>query len=197
VSPSPREQLLNAALARASQGGIADLSLRQIAGELGTSHRMVIYHFGSKEGLLAAVSSAVEQQQRDTLAALGSDPSLTPVEAAMRMWERFADPALWPLERLFFDLYAQALQGKEHLAGFLDSALEPWFAPTIEAQAARGMPRDEARALARLGVAVTRGLLLDLLATGDRAGVDAAMRMFLDWYQRCVEGRGDEESADA
>jgi hypothetical protein len=49
------------------------------------------------------------------------------------------------------------------------------------------MPPDEARALARLGVATTRGLLLDLLATGDRAGVDAAMRMFLDWYERVVE----------
>jgi AcrR family transcriptional regulator len=148
---------------------------------------MLIYHFDSKDGLLAAISGAVEQQQRDALLTLGADPSITPVDAALRMWQRFADPELWPLERLFFDLYAQALQGKEHLAGFLDSALEPWFAPTIAAQIARGMPADEARALARLGVATTRGLLLDLLATGDRAGVDAAMRMFLDWYQKAVE----------
>jgi hypothetical protein len=41
--------------------------------------------------------------------------------------------------------------------------------------------------MARLGVATIRGLLLDLLATGDRVGVDAAMRMFLDWYVRAVE----------
>jgi AcrR family transcriptional regulator len=187
VPGSAREALLNKAVTRASRGGIADLSLRQIAAELGTSHRMLIYHFDSKDGLLAAISGAVEQQQRDALLTLGADPSITPVDAALRMWQRFADPELWPLERLFFDLYAQALQGKEHLAGFLDSALEPWFAPTIAAQIARGMPADEARALARLGVATTRGLLLDLLATGDRAGVDAAMRMFLDWYQKAVE----------
>jgi AcrR family transcriptional regulator len=178
---------LTTAVLRASEGGICDLSLRQIASELATSHRMLIYHFGSKEGLLAAISSAVEQQQRDALSALGADPSVTPTDAAMQMWERFADPALWPLERLFFELYAQALQGKQHLAGFLDTALEPWFAPTIAAQVARGMRPDDARALARLGVATTRGLLLDLLATGDRTGVDAAMRMFLDWYQTAVE----------
>jgi AcrR family transcriptional regulator len=184
---SPRERLLTAAIARASQGGITEASLRQIAADLGTSHRMLIYHFGSKDGLLAAISGTVEQQQRDALSALRADPSVSPAEAATRMWERFADPALWPLERLFFDLYVQALHGKEHLAGFLDTVLEPWFAPTIEAQTARGMAPDQARAMARLGVATIRGLLLDLLATGDRAGVDAAMRMFLDWYVRAVE----------
>jgi hypothetical protein len=45
------------------------------------------------------------------------------------------------------------------------------------------MPPALARARARLGVAVTRGLLLDLLATGDRAGVDAAMDEFIDAYE--------------
>jgi AcrR family transcriptional regulator len=188
MAESTRERLLAAAITRAAQGGISDASLRQLAAELGTSHRMLIYHFGSKEGLLAAISSAVEQHQRDVLAALREDPSVSPVEAATRMWERFADPSLWPLERLFFDLYVQALHGKQQLDGFLDTALEPWFAPTIEVQTARGMPPAEARALARLGVATTRGLLLDLLASGDRAGVDAAMRMFLAWYEDAVEG---------
>ena len=36
-----------------------------------------------------------------------------------------------------------------------------------------------ARAEARLGVAVVRGLLLDLLATGDREAVDAAMERYI------------------
>lgn len=184
---SARERLLAAAIGRAAQGGISDASLRRIAADLGTSHRMLIYHFGSREGLLAAISGAVEQQQREALAALQDDPSVSPVEAATRMWQRFAEPELWPLERLFFDLYVQALHGKPHLSQFLDTALEPWFAATIKAHTARGMPPTQARALARLGVATTRGLLLDLLATGDRGGVDAAMRMFLDWYRRALE----------
>lgn len=184
---STRERLLAAAIARAAQGGIRDASLRQIAVDLGTSHRMLIYHFGSKDGLLAAIAGAVEQQQRDALDALRNDPSVSPVEAATHMWQRFAEPALWPLERLFFDLYVQALHGKQELTGFLDAALESWFAPAVEVHTGRGMSPGQARALARLAVATTRGLLLDLLATGDRAGVDAAMRIFLDWYADAVE----------
>jgi hypothetical protein len=49
------------------------------------------------------------------------------------------------------------------------------------------MSRELARAHARLGVSVTRGLLLDLLATGDVAGVDAAMEAFIDVYASWVE----------
>jgi hypothetical protein len=33
---------------------------------------------------------------------------------------------------------------------------------------------------------VTRGLLLDLLATGDRPGADAAMELFIEMYQRLM-----------
>jgi hypothetical protein len=46
-----------------------------------------------------------------------------------------------------------------------------------------GVPPEDARSTARLGVAVTRGLLLDLLATGDRAGVDAAMARFTTMFE--------------
>jgi hypothetical protein len=45
------------------------------------------------------------------------------------------------------------------------------------------VPAKVARVRARLGLAVTRGLLLDLLATGDRDGVDEAMQMFIAWYE--------------
>jgi hypothetical protein len=44
------------------------------------------------------------------------------------------------------------------------------------------MPEETARVHARLGLAVTRGLLLDLLATGERAEVDAAFEAFIERY---------------
>ena len=50
---SARDRQLAAAVAIAMQGGIADLSLRELAAAIGTSHRMLLYHFGSREGLLA------------------------------------------------------------------------------------------------------------------------------------------------
>ena len=55
------------------------------------------------------------------------------------------------------------------------------------------MPPVEARAEARLAIAVTRGLLLDLLATGDLDAVGAAMDRFTALYLHArpeLAGRG-------
>src|ERR1700745_3507087 len=94
-----RERLLAAAVDQAMRGGIADQSLRELAAAIGTSHRMLLYHFGSREGLLAAVTLAVEEAERATLRQAG------PISAddARRFWAHYSDPALWPQERLFFE----------------------------------------------------------------------------------------------
>ncbi|HEY5317026.1 MAG TPA: hypothetical protein VIJ20_03540, partial [Solirubrobacteraceae bacterium] len=55
---------------------------------------------------------------------------------------------------------------------------------------AAGVPEPAARATARLGLAVTRGLLLDLLATGDRAGVDEAMELFFSLFGKLTNPPG-------
>jgi hypothetical protein len=102
------------------------------------------------------------------------------------MWQRLADPALWPHERLFFEVYGQALQGRPHTTAMLDGIVESWLEPLTQLNIARGLPARQARASARLGIAVTRGLLLDLLATGDRAGTDDAMDLFIAMYERLM-----------
>ena len=169
-----RERLLAAAVRHALDAGIADLSLRQLAAAIGTSHRMLLYHFGSREGLLVAVTQAVEEQQRAGLLESGTTP-----QDARRSWERLSDPKLWPQERLFFELYAYALRGRPGTEGFLDGIVESWVAPVAAALVEAGADERTARADARLAVAVVRGLLLDLLATGDRAGVTEAYERFL------------------
>jgi len=182
--PSPRERLLAAAVEYVAAHGIGEVSLRQLAAALGTSHRMLVYHFGSKEGLLVEVIRAVEARQRDVLADLAADADLPVGEQARRMWRRLADPALWPHERLFFEVYGQALQGRPHTAALLDGIVDSWLEPLTALNIAQGLTPERARASARLGIAVTRGLLLDLLATGDRPGADAAMELFIEMYQR-------------
>jgi len=181
---SPRERLLAAAVDHVAAHGIGEVSLRQLAAALGTSHRMLVYHFGSKEGLLVEVIRAVEARQRDALADLAANADLPVDEQARRMWRRLADPALWPHERLFFEVYGQALQGRPHTAALLDGIVDSWLEPLTALNIAQGLPPERARASARLGIAVTRGLLLDLLATGDRPGADAAMELFIEMYQR-------------
>jgi hypothetical protein len=76
-------------------------------------------------------------------------------------------------------VYGQALQGRTHSVALLDGIVESWIEPATEMMIRVGVPAKVARVRARLGLAVTRGLLLDLLATGDRDGVDEAMEMFI------------------
>jgi len=175
-----RERLLAAAMEHVAEHGVGNLSLRGLAAALGTSHRMLSYHFGSREGLLIEVIRAVEAQQRAALAELLLDEDAPAAETMRRMWRRVADPALWPNERLFFEVYAQALQGGPHARPLLDGIVDLWVEPLVRIAVARGEDEARARAEARLGVAVTRGLLLDLLATRDRAAVDAAMERYIE-----------------
>ncbi len=140
---------------------------------------MLIYHFGSKDGLLVEVVRTVEARQRQALADLGATSVDRPDQLVRRVWTRLADPAMWPLERLFFELYGQALHGHPALAPLLDGIVESWLEPATELGRQMGLSGREARDQARLGLAVTRGLLLDLLATGDRRGVDRAMNRYV------------------
>lgn len=179
---SPRQKLLEAAIAHVNEHGLGDLSLRALADELHTSHRMLIFHFGSKEQLWSELVHTVERRQRDQLAALVPDPSQPTREALWAWWKHISDPALWPSERLFFELYGQALQGRPHASVFLDGIVDDWVEPIAQANVAAGVPEAIAHAHARLGVAVTRGLLLDLLATADVDRVDEAMGAFIDLY---------------
>ena len=91
--------------------------------------------------------------------------------------------ALWANERLFFKLYGQALQGRPHTGELIERVVEDWIEPVVEVNVAGGMPEQLVRAQARLGVAITRGLLLDLLSTGDIGAVDQAMDAFIDLYE--------------
>ncbi|UOZ06288.1 TetR/AcrR family transcriptional regulator [Amycolatopsis sp. WQ 127309] len=175
IDTSPRAKLLDAAIDHIAHHGGASESLRALAAGLGTSHRMLIYHFGSKEGLLTAVAREVEARQRAALADVGE---------GREFWRRLTDEDLRANEKLFFQLYGQALGGTPGTTGFLNGVVDDWLGP-IEALLARyGVPEADRPAHARLSLAVTRGLLLDLVTTGDRAAVDAAMELFLARYQK-------------
>ena len=76
---------------------------------------------------------------------------------------------------------------RPHTAEFLDGIIDDWLEPLVAATVARGIPEPRARAHTRLGVAVTRGLLLDLLATGDTEAADQAMDAFIALTERWLE----------
>ncbi|MER5907671.1 TetR/AcrR family transcriptional regulator [Streptomyces mirabilis] len=177
-----RAQLLDAAVDYVAALGIADLSLRGLGAGIGVSHRMLIHYFGSKEHLLVEIVRTSEQRQRDLLSRLRLEPGLSPADAARLLWQQLTDPRLAGQERLFFEIYGHALRGRPEAAPLLEGLVNDWLEPLVAAEVAAGADPAVARNRARLGLATIRGLLLDLLATGDRVGVNAAMEDFLQLY---------------
>jgi AcrR family transcriptional regulator len=167
-----RDELLRRVVTAAAKGGLARRSLRDLAARVGTSHRMLIHHFGSREGLLTAVVEAVERDQNERLGELPDDAA----EAIRVSWQRTSVPSLWPIERLFFECYARGAQGEPPFDRLVPALVEQ----TLAAVSTRPDVRadDEGRAGARLGLAVIRGLLLDLVATGDRKATDRALELY-------------------
>ena len=116
-------------------------------------------------------------------------------ELARRLWKRFSAPEMWPFARLFFEIYAHGAQGRRHARPLLDAALDPWFDAIAELHRRQGMSPVRARAHAHQGIAVTRGLLLDLIATGNRRDVDRAMKLQIEMYERDLERHGGRRAA--
>src|SRR6201992_494547 len=177
---TPKQKLLAAVVGVALADGIADKSLRAIAEGAGTSHRMLIHHFGSREGLLVEVIREVEAQQRAILTALGDESGQVSDDETDQFWRHLRSPELAPQERLFFEVYGQALQGRAWATPMLEGVVEDWVAPVAAMGEALGADPETARIVARLYVAVGRGLLLDVLATGEDREVDAARKLFTD-----------------
>jgi AcrR family transcriptional regulator len=183
-----RDDLLRRVVRAAADGGLARRSLRDLAAQVGTSHRMLIHHFGSRDGLLIAVVEAVERDQNERLGELPDDAA----EAIRASWRRVSVPSLWPIERLFFECYARGAQGEPPFDRLVPALVEQ----TLAAVSTRAdvAADDEGRAGARLGLAVMRGLLLDLVATGDRNATDRALELYASmvserWAARRVLAR--------
>ncbi|GIF22020.1 AcrR family transcriptional regulator [Actinoplanes tereljensis] len=168
-----RDELLGRILDFATRDGLADRSLREIAAGVGTSHRMLLYHFGSREGLLAAVVGAMEARQRATMTAL-AETATTPGELMEGVWRAVSSPEVRPFVRLFFEVFALAARGGTPGPAGLTAS---WLDDAERAGERLGVETD--RAALRLGVAVSRGLLMDLLAGEDPAEVDAAHALFV------------------
>ncbi|GII62588.1 TetR family transcriptional regulator [Sphaerisporangium krabiense] len=182
--PGPAKRaLLERCVRHLQEVGFSDLSMRELAAAVGTSHRMLLYHFGSRNGLLVEIVNLIEAHQRAVLAELEAETDDL-AELSRAFWKRVSDPALAPAERLFFEIYAHALNGRPWAASFRESVITAWTDPVAQMLAGRGVPPREAARRARLSLAVGRGLLLDLLATGDQAAVDDAADLFTELITR-------------
>ncbi|MFJ6542817.1 TetR/AcrR family transcriptional regulator [Streptomyces sp. NPDC003656] len=180
--PSPRRrELLEAAYAYALRGGLAELSLRPLAEAIGSSPRVLLYLFGSKDGLIRAL---LARARADELAALRRimDTRESPEApgglrvVARELWRWLSDDAHRGLLTLWVESYARSLTDPDGpWGGFARATVEDWLTLLADAQPAAPRETGAARAERTLVLAVLRGGLLDLLATGDTERVTAAV----------------------
>ena len=181
LEPMRKQDLLEAVVAELARGGIGDRSLREIGAAVGTSHRMLIHYFGSREGLL----TEVVRHRRGGPAALPREPRVDP---GARSWPRprsdVAAPQrparCGPPSGCSSSATRGPARGEAPFASLLPGLVDDWLDLTVRLRLV--WPGDERteRARARAGLAMFRGLLLDLVGTEDR-----------DRRGRCVRGAPD------
>jgi AcrR family transcriptional regulator len=169
--------LLDAAYGYVLEHGLADLSLRPLAAAIGSSPRVLLFLFGSKEGLVRALLGRARADELDVLERVrqaGGTGGLG--SAAEAVWTWLAAAEHRALLTLWLEGYARSVVDPEGAwAGFATATVHDWLAVLEGAAGA-----DDGDATDRtLLLAVLRGALLDLLATGDVDRVSAAVARHL------------------
>lgn len=180
VTGSPRRaELLDAAYGYALEHGLADLSLRPLAAATGTSPRVLLYLFGSKDELVREILARSRREELDLVTAAltgneraggtAADPAASGYTALVdRLWAYLCAPRQRGTIRLFVEAYATSLRpdpGPWH--GFAGESVRDWIEILVAAQP--GVSRDQAEVTATRTLALLRGMLLDLLAREDPA----------------------------
>jgi AcrR family transcriptional regulator len=166
--PSRRDELLELAYRYVLAHGLAELSLRPLAAAIGTSPRVLLYLFTSKDGLIRALLARARTEQLELLASTRVSREASLAEVAAVVWQWLVAEDHRPLVTLWFEGYVRSLVEPDGpWADFARQSVEDWLAVLVSYQAGA--------AEATLVLAVLRGTLLDLLATGDLTRTTAAV----------------------
>jgi AcrR family transcriptional regulator len=185
AGPQQRAAVLAAVADYVLAHGVADLSLRSVARAVGTSHRMLLYHFGSKEHLVrAAIEEARTRNGRRLTRAIAQQGSATPPELVHRVWRWYSSPRRAGFLRLIFEVSALSLQSPQRFPDVRETFARDLVGFAEEGFVRAGYPRRESRARASLYVGAVRGLLIDLLATGNRSRLEAAATLLSEAMAR-------------
>jgi AcrR family transcriptional regulator len=153
------------------------MSLRPLAEAIGSSPRVLLFLFGSKDGLVGALLARARQDERAVLEEVSAGGGTLP-DAVLRIWDWLADPARRKLLTLWAEAYAQSLIDPNGAwAGFARHTVTDWLDLLAAAQSNTARATASAEATRTALLALLRGALPDLLATGDQERVTAAVTM--------------------
>lgn len=165
-----RQELLDRIVVYLADNGLAQATLRPMAKSLDVSINRLVHHFGSKEELLAtAMRRAIDQQIAVQTGWLRRNPNLTNADLYRKWWKWMnASPANLATVRLNYE--AAALDTKvTGLAGDLRAdQIGVWRHEAELHLTQDGIPAARAVVEASLAKATFTGLVMDLIATGDK-----------------------------
>lgn len=177
-------ELLDAIVKYLVRYGVAELSLRPLARAVGSSPRVLLYYFGSKEDLVLAAVMRLRERQRAGFGQMREARYEDPSDACRAIWKQMSAPEAEMMFRLSLETYSLALRYRRRFRGYLESSIEDWLRFLVEPMRSRGVPEAAARAFATVVVAGFRGFMLDYCATRDRERVDRAVDLWLDGLDR-------------
>jgi AcrR family transcriptional regulator len=180
--PARRERTLARATDYVLAHGLAGLSLRPLAAALDTSPRMLLYDFGSKQELVAAVLTEARRRGGARLAECLPPEAASAEERLRGIWAWISAPERAPFVRLFFEVHADLLAHPENYPDQA-GAITDWF-KTLGTTFRDIVAGPDDTVTPTLVMAVIRGLLFDLTTTGDRHRTDLALDRFAELLQQ-------------
>lgn len=173
-----RQQLLESAYRYVLEHGLTDLSLRPLAQAIGSSPRVLLFLFGSKDGLVRALLARARHDERTLIEDLRAVQAASLPAIASRIWEWLAAPEHRGLLVLWTESYAHALVAPTGTwSGFATATVTDWLELLADAQAPDVRTTAAGEAQRTLVLATLRGALLDLLATGDQRRTTDAVQL--------------------
>ncbi len=179
-------QLEDAIVQYLMKHGISGLSLRPLAKAVGSSPRVLLYYFGSKEKMVTRVIEAIRGRQR---AAFGKITDATYFAACRSVWKEMRSPASEPFFRLYFEVYGLALRHPRRYKNFLHATVHDWLDLITADLRSEGLNQADARTLASAILAGLRGFMLDFCATHDRRRLDRAVDLWLRLLSQSLDRR--------
>ncbi|MDR7251495.1 AcrR family transcriptional regulator [Nocardioides sp. BE266] len=157
--PGRREAWTRAATDYVLREGLIGLSLRPLAASLGTSDRMLLYHFGTKDDLVAAIL----REANDRSVAYVTDlPASADLRAAVHdLWSAWGSPPLEPCTRTYIEAAALGLLGREPYATVVREANDRWTACLVTHLTRSGVDRPLAQRAVTIVDAAFLGFQLD------------------------------------
>lgn len=182
-----RDRLLDLCVRYVLERGLIGLSLRPMAAAIGTSDRMLIYHFGTKDRLVSAVieraNAMLTSAVGDDSARRGTTPSVGDVLHSA--WNFMSTAEGKTLSRLYLELCVLSAQDPQRWATDHQAMRRSWCALVeLTLRPITSAPRRQA--VQRLAVDAIDGMLLDALVTGESDQIRDAVDVLAELIERLI-----------